>query len=404
MKKIISIPVLACMILALAIFSCAPPPEIRALIVTGQNNHNWRGSSVALKIILEEADIFSVAIATSPREGRDMAPFIIDFSPYDLVILDYNGDEWPDETKNNFLSFIENGGGVVVYHAANNAFTDWEAYNEIIGLGGWGGRDEKSGPYVYVKDGEVIRDNSAGRGGSHGSQHEFVVEAFQAEHPIMKGLPLKWLHSTDELYSELRGPAENLEILATAYADKEFQGTEKNEPVLFTVKYGEGRIFHTTLGHAGNNDLFYPAMECAGFITSLQRGAEWAATGKVTQKVPKGLPDDKAAVRWEFYTPMDIDIISKKIRKYDIGMRTTCFVALKEYVARAAGDQVEIDEYNDLIMDILKSGSASKEGKKVLLKEYSWMATSAFQPVYEKLSKDPDLKDEALFALERLNI
>lgn len=403
MKKIISIPVLACMILALAIFSCAPQPEIRALIITGQNNHNWRGSSVALKIILEETDIFSVATATSPRQGRDMAPFIIDFSPYDLVILDYTGDEWPDETKNNFLSFVENGGGVVVYHAADNAFTDWEAYNEIIGLGGWGGRDEKSGPYVYVKDGEVIRDNSAGRGGSHGSQHEFVVEAFQAEHPIMKGLPLKWLHSTDELYSELRGPAENLEILATAYADKEFRGTEKNEPVLFTVKYGEGRIFHTALGHAGNNDLFYPAMECAGFITSLQRGAEWAATGKVTQKVPKGLPDDKAAVRWEFYTPMDIGIISKNIRKYDIGKRTTCFMALKEYVARAASNHTEIDEYNELILDILKSGRASIEGKKVLLKEYSWMATSAFQPVYEKLSKDPDLKDEALFALERLS-
>ena len=403
MKKIISIPVLACMMLALAIFSCAPQPEIRTLIVTGQNNHNWRGSSVALKIILEEADIFSVAIAASPSQGRDMSSFIIDFSPYDLVVLDYAGDEWPDETKNNFLSFVENGGGVVVYHAASNAFSDWEAYNEITGLGGWGGRDEKSGPYLYVKDGEVIRDNSAGRGGSHGSQHEFVVETFQAEHPIMKGLPPKWLHSTDELYSELRGPAENLEILATAYADKEFQGTEKNEPVLFTVKYGEGRIFHTALGHAGNNDLFYPAMECAGFITSLQRGAEWAATGKVTQKVPEGLPDDKEAVRWEFYTPMDNDIISKNIREYDIGMPTTCFVALKEYVARAAGNQTEINEYNDLIMEILKSGSASKEGKKVLLKDYSWMATSAFQPVYEELSKDPDLKDEALFALERLN-
>ena len=403
MKRIISIPVIASMILALAISSCAPKPEIHTLIVTGQNNHKWQGSSVALKTILEAADIFTVAIATSPRKGRDMASFVIDFSPYDLVVLDYTGDEWPDETKKSFLSFVENGGGVVVYHAASNAFTGWEAYNEITGLGGWGNRDEKSGPYLYVKDGEVVRDTSAGRGGSHGSQHEFVVEAFQPEHPIMKGLPLKWKHVADELYSELRGPAENIEILATAYADKEFGGTERNEPMLFTVHYGKGRIFHTVMGHAGNNDLFFPAMECAGFITSLQRGAEWAATGKVSQKVPKGLPDDKSPVRWEYYSPMDIKIISKKIREYDLGMQTTCFVALKDFVAGAANDPVKIAEYNDLILDILKSGKASKEGKKVLLKEFSWMATPAFQALYEELSQDPDLKEEAIFALDRLN-
>ena len=184
---------------------------------------------------------------------------------------------------------------------------------------------------------------------------------------------------------------------------RNLMGTERNEPMLFTVKYGNGRIFHTVMGHAGNNDLFYPAMECAGFITSLQRGAEWAATGKVTQKVPDGLPDDRASVRWEYYMPMDIDIISKKIREYDIGMQTTCFVALKDYVAGAAGKQAEMMVYNDLILDILKSGNASKEGKKILLKEYSWMATPDFQPVYEKLSMDPGLQDEALFALERLN-
>jgi type 1 glutamine amidotransferase len=398
-----NIRVLAILVLALAMFSCAPKPELRALIVTGQNNHNWRGSSVALKSILEKADIFIVDVATTPRTGRDMSSFVIDFTPYDVVVLDYTGDEWPGETKTNFVSYVKNGGGVVVYHAANNAFPDWKEYNEIVGLGGWGGRDEQSGPYVYVKDGEVIKDNAAGRGGSHGPQHEFVIETFQPEHPIMKGLPLKWLHTTDELYSQLRGPAKNMEILATAYAAKEFKGTERNEPMLFTVSYGAGRIFHTNIGHAGNADLFYPTMQCAGFITSLQRGAEWAATGKVTQKVPKGLPDENATVSWKYYEPMDSKIVSDNIRKYEIGKSTTCFVALKEYITKDAGKQAKMDEYNDLIIDILKSGSASTEGKKMLLKEFSWMATSAYQPVYEKLSLDADLEDEALFALERLS-
>ncbi|GAI23233.1 unnamed protein product, partial [marine sediment metagenome] len=83
------------------------------------------------------------------------------------------------------------------------------------------------GPYVYVKDGKLVRDNSADRGGSHGPQHEFVVEALQPEHPILNGLPSKWLHVKDELYSELRESAKNMEILATAYADKEFKGTDE---------------------------------------------------------------------------------------------------------------------------------------------------------------------------------
>ena len=135
-------------------------------------------------------------------------------------MLDYNGDSWPDETQTNFVNYVRDGGGVVVYHAADNAFPDWAEYNEIIGLGGWEGRNEDSGPYVYVVDGEVVKDSSPGRGGSHGQQHEFVVQAFQPAHPILKGLPEKWLHAKDELYSELRGPAKILEVLSYSFADE----------------------------------------------------------------------------------------------------------------------------------------------------------------------------------------
>ena len=405
MKKLNNkiIAVLTLMIFAIGLFSCTSKPELKALIVTGQNNHNWRGSTTALKSILEKPGIFSVNVATSPGQGRDMSEFVIDFTPFDVVVLDYSGDEWPEVTKSNFLSYVENGGGVVVYHAANNAFPDWKEYNEITGLGGWGNRDENSGLYVYVEDGKVVRDNADGIGGSHGPQHEFMVEAFQPDHPILKGFPAKWLHVKDELYSELRGPAVNMEILATAYADKEFNGTERNEPVLFTVTYGTGRIFHTVLGHAGNGEHFYPAMECAGFITTIQRGTEWAATGKVTQKVPDGFPDETKSVRWEYFEPMDVGIISERIRDYEIGKSNSCFIALKDLITDNIDNQTKMDEYNDMIIDILSSGSASIEGKKILLKEFSWMATEAYKPLYEKMSTDANLKDEALFALERLN-
>jgi hypothetical protein len=39
---------------------------------------------------------------------------------------------------------------------------------------------------------------------------------------------------------------------------------------------------------------YNPAMQCAGFQTLLLRGAEWAATGKVTQKVPDDFPTAEA--------------------------------------------------------------------------------------------------------------
>jgi len=83
----------------------------------------------------------------------------------------------------------------------------------------------------------------------------------------MAGLPQKWMHAKDELYSKLRGPAKNMTVL----------------------RYGKGRVFHTVLGHA-------PAqMRCVGFIVTLQRGTEWAATGRVTQvEVPDDCPTAEA--------------------------------------------------------------------------------------------------------------
>ena len=220
-----------------------------------------------------------------------MSAYNPDFSKYQLVVLDYNGDSWNDKVNAAFLNFVKNGGGVVVYHAADNAFPKWNEYNEIIGLGGWGGRNEKSGPYVYYKNDKLVIDSTKGGGGSHGKRLEYLVRTRVADHPITKGLPAKWMHGNDELYSRLRGPAKNMEILATAYANKE-QGTERDEPMLMVLSYGKGRIFHTALGHADVGGG--PAMQCAGFIVTLQRGAEWAVSGKVKQKVPKDFPNEAA--------------------------------------------------------------------------------------------------------------
>jgi type 1 glutamine amidotransferase len=259
--------------------------KLRVLIVDGQNNHDWRTTTPLLKKALEVCGRFTVDVATSPPEGQDMSGFRPRFAKYDVVVSNYNGDRWSAETEKDFAAYVTRGGGFVSVHAANNAFPEWQDYNHMIGLGGWYGRTEKSGPYVYLDNNDqVVRDDSPGAGGHHGPQHEFQVRSRDANHPIMRGLPRLWMHTKDELYDSLRGPGENLHILATAYSDQKYDGTGRHEPMLMTLEYGNGRVFHTVLGHADYS------MNCVGFVTTLQRGAEWAATGQVTIPVPDNFP------------------------------------------------------------------------------------------------------------------
>ena len=257
--------------------------KLKVLIVDGQNNHKWQSTTPVLKQALESSGKFTVDVSTSPKRGADSSAWKDwnpDFKAYDAILSNYNGDLWPEGVRKNFEAYVGGGGGFVVVHAADNSFPKWEEYNKMIGIGGWGGRTEAHGPYLYVKDGKLMRDTSAGSGGSHGPQHEFVVETFDATHPIMKGLPKAWKHTKDELYDSLRGPAENVKVLATAYSPK----SKKNEPMVMTIDYGKGRVFHTPMGHADYSML------CKGFFTILQRGTEWASTGAVSLPKLDGFP------------------------------------------------------------------------------------------------------------------
>ena len=296
--------------------------KLKALIIDGQNNHAaWPQTTMMTKRFLEDSGRFTVDIARTkftwkggkllqeypladgntyedlkePKPDPDFKP---KFSDYDVVISNFGwkAAPWPQETQTSLEKYVSGGGGFVVIHAADNSFGSWSEFNEMIGLGGWDGRDEKSGPYVYLdNDGKEIRDTTAGSGGNHGPAHEYQLIVRTPDHPIVKGLPSSWMHTKDELYQKLRGPAVNMTILATAYAAPKFKGTDRHEPKLMTIDYDKGRIFHTTMGHDA------VSFSGVGFITTLVRGCEWAATGDVTlTEVPDDFPSPTESSAREF--------------------------------------------------------------------------------------------------------
>ena len=381
--------------------ACKNESGYKTLIITGQNNHDWKTSSPILRQILDETGLFSSEIMITPDKGGDMNKFNPDFSKYKLVVLDYNGDSWSEKTNTAFVDYVKNGGGLVIYHAADNSFPGWKEYNAMTGLGGWGDRNQKDGPYVYYKNDVLVTDTSAGPGGTHGKRREYIVRTRVPDHPVMKGLPSRWFHGTDELYSLLRGPAKNMQILATAFADSAAGGgTMRDEPMLMAITYEKGRIFHTAMGHA--DDGGGPAMQCAGFIVTLQRGAEWAVTGSVTQPVPFDFPSAAGVVLRPDFKEITLDQAFEKIGSYDIAKSTKYLSCLQSHIRNSAGNSEKLLDLEKRMDKVLADKSASAEAKKLLLRELSWMGTDNSVDIIKGLTSDPALKDEAEYALARL--
>jgi hypothetical protein len=248
------------------------PGKLRALLLSGRNNHDWRTTTPFLRQLLERSGRFDVRVVEEPDGigARTLAP-------YELVVLDYCGPRFEPATETALVEFVRHGGGLVVVHGAAYGFSGhdvladrhartgiteppWEDFAALVG-GGW--------PRLPGS-------------GVHGARHSFEVKLVDRDHPVTRGMPERFV-ATDELY-HLMTVRPGTRVLATAWSDPKTGGTGGDEPMLWTREHGRGRVYFTALGHE------VAAMENASFRSALLRGAEWAASGAVTLPPDAGKP------------------------------------------------------------------------------------------------------------------
>ena len=269
---------------------------LNALIVDGVNNHDWRTGTAAMRAVLLTTNFFQVEISTTPpREAPASAwdAWNPDFSRYDVVINNFNGGhtatglEWPGRVETSVEKYVRDGGGLVVFHAANNAFLLWPAYNDMIGLG-WREPSFGRGIQISLSDEVVFIPKGTGLEPGHPDRMDFQIHVRETGHPITQGMPVLWMHPLEQLTHGQHGPAEDLTILTYAHS----RVSQANEPMDWTRNYGKGRVYTTMLGHTWIAESKIN-LDCVGWQTLFARGVEWAGTGKVTLPIPANFPGAK---------------------------------------------------------------------------------------------------------------
>ena len=268
--------------------------EIKLLIVDGFSNHDWQRTTKLVKQILQQYGGINIEVSTSPNSSatkEELENWNPDFSSYDVVLLNCNDlgspVRWSDNTRRNLEIFVSKGGGLYILHSANNAFADWDEYNRMIGLG-W--RNKEFGKAVVIGDDQKIHIIEPGEGEntSHGERINALVTRI-GNHPIQKGLPRQWTFADIEVYTYARGPFENVTILS--YAKDRKYGL--NFPIEWTVKYGKGNVYNSSLGHLWRDQEDPVGFRCAAFQTELHRAIEWLARQKVDKSLPNDFPGMK---------------------------------------------------------------------------------------------------------------
>jgi hypothetical protein len=293
------------MAVSLSGFARSHRGKIHVLIVDGFSNHDWQQTTQLLRGILQATGEFTVDVSTAPQETGSTAwqAWRPRFSDYDVVIQTCNENggnglleglkpkpDWPDAVKRDFADYVRKGGGVYIFHAAENAFVGWKEYEEMVGLS-W--RRADYGTAIRVSDsGELVRIPAGeGRGTGHGQRSNVLVTRM-GDDPIHSGMPRAWLSPDMEVYFFARGPAERLRVLA--YARDSDPKLGLLWPVEWTTTYGKGRVYISTYGHVWPGDVQAPGLRDAAVETIIPRALEWLARRPVKFPVPADFPGASA--------------------------------------------------------------------------------------------------------------
>jgi type 1 glutamine amidotransferase/HEAT repeat protein len=328
-------------------------PVIRTLILSGQNNHNWKETTPLLQRLLTASRQFSVEVTEHPEQCPPET-----FARYDLVLSNWNSlgpvKHWPEPTLAALLDSVRRGGGFVVVHSGGTMFLDSPGFQKLIGAT-WG-------PHT-----------------GHGAKHNFEVRFVDANHPITRGLAP--FHTSDELWHRMLAQPDK-QILATAFSAPDKGGSGADEPVAMITRFGKGRCFNLVLGH----DV--QAMETPAFQTLLLRGAQWAATGQVTI-VAAG---DSA----------DPDELLRSLAAYHFGDSRADMVAMQKLVGSASCNPAKSRLLAAKLSAVLDSDHVSDECREFACRQLGLIGTPAEVPALARRLSDAKLGLLARFALERI--
>jgi len=263
--------------------------DIKVLIVDGFSNHSVEKTTQKIKDILASDSNFVVSVSSMPEfQSEGWNSWNPNFAAYDVIIQTCNNIfnkeiEWPDKVKADLESYVRGGGGMYIYHSANNAFASWPEYNAMIGMG-W--RSVDYGKALHIQDGKVIEIPAGiGKKTGHGPRIDAVFNQF-GNHPIHANLPRSWKSRDVEVYAYTRGPIGNLTVLS--YAREPVN--DMDFPTEWVVEYGAGRTYTSTYGHYWKNQENPPGVQDVAFQTLMMRALQWLAKQPVTQTVPDNFP------------------------------------------------------------------------------------------------------------------
>ncbi|GHT25682.1 hypothetical protein FACS18942_01350 [Planctomycetales bacterium] len=167
---------------------------------------------------------------------------------YDVLLLhfkNYKPLKAQEQAQKNLIRFVQNGGGLFIFHFACGAFEDWTEFEKIIGR-------------VWEPDAKKCP-----KGSYHDRYGKFSIHIVNKEHPISK--ELTDFETQDELYHCFKPSEVPITVLAEATSNQD----GKPYPMAFVLQYGKGRVFHTALGHNA------ASVSPEGFVKLLTNAVLW---------------------------------------------------------------------------------------------------------------------------------